>query len=69
MSPESDVRQMGTLALFDKLDALSRERALTDFESHVLEKTQNALIYGPRSYGMNKELARRGLLQNRKRRA
>jgi hypothetical protein len=45
---------------FDRLDALSRIQALTEEESIQLERAQNALLTG-RAYGLNKELARRGL--------
>lgn len=63
------VRHQATLALFDQLDALSRQRALTDHESRTLEQVQILLIRGPRSQGLNRELARRGILQNRRQRA
>lgn len=58
--PERNLRPEATLALFDKLDAISRERALTDFESYTLERVQNLLMHS-RTYGLRKELASRGI--------
>lgn len=52
-----------TLAEYERLDALSRTRALTDQESRALEAAVK-LIYGPhkrRPRGLNIELARRGI--------
>jgi hypothetical protein len=54
------------LAAFDRLDALSRTRALTEAESLSLEHCMDRLIYGPQSYGMRIALAKRGLLQQRR---
>lgn len=47
------------LKVFDRLDALSRERALTEQESITLEMVQERLLRS-RAYGLRKELIRRG---------
>lgn len=57
--------RLGELQTFDRLNALSRERALSDTESLQLENAQNRLLYGPQTYGLTKELARRGIRRPR----
>lgn len=58
-----------TLATYDRLDALSRERALTEAESIELEQAIERLIYGPRFPGIDMALLRRGMLRDRRRRS
>ena len=57
------------LETYDRLDALSRQRALTEQESIWLEHAIERLIYGPRWSGMDKSLIRRGLIRDRRKRS
>jgi hypothetical protein len=59
-------KRASTLATFDKLDAISRQRALTDEESRQLEKAQWNLIYGPPEPSLRLELSKRGLGRKRR---
>lgn len=52
------------LMQFDRLDALSRDRALTHEESLTLEMVQDRLLQS-RAYGLRKELVRRGIVRGR----
>ena len=57
-----------TLRRYDMLDQLSRTRALSNEESEDLERCQERLIHGPYFPGMDRALARRGLLELRRKR-
>lgn len=74
MTPHNHQERMielpqATLARYDMLDDLSRTRALTDDESLDLERCMERLIYGPPFPGSDIALARRDLLQARRRRS